>query len=81
MPVHFSTELARTAPTRHVSGSIIEHVARWLRPAECHPLAVGAELAARLPLEMQELLGFNQTSEYFGFIAGASPADWLATRP
>ena len=56
---------------------ITEHVARWLRPAECHPVSVGPTLAASLPTELQELLGFNQTSEYFGFIAGRSPSEWL----
>lgn len=59
-------------------GFIVEHVARWLRPAECHPIACGAELAASLSAELQELLGFNQTSDFFGFIAGRSPAAWLA---
>lgn len=58
-------------------GLIVEHVARWLRPAEAHPLAVGPALARELPPPLQEMLGFNQTSEYFGFVAGASPADWL----
>lgn len=58
-------------------GLIVEHVARWLRPAECHPLAVGVDIISTLPPELQELLGFNQTSEYFGFINGKPPADWL----
>jgi ectoine hydroxylase-related dioxygenase (phytanoyl-CoA dioxygenase family) len=59
-------------------GLIVEHVVRWLRPADCHPLAVGPALAATLPADLQELLGFNQASEFFGFIAGQPPADWLA---
>jgi Phytanoyl-CoA dioxygenase (PhyH) len=61
-------------------GLIVEHVVRWLRPAECHPLAVGPSLAMTLPAELQELLGFNQTSDFFGFIAGQTPRDWLASR-
>lgn len=61
-------------------GLIIEHVVRWLRPAECHPLALGPSLAVTLPAQLQELLGFNQTSDFFGFIAGQSPSDWLASR-
>jgi hypothetical protein len=59
-------------------GLIVEHVVRWLRPADCHPLAVGPALAATLPASLQELLGFNQASDFFGFIAGQPPRDWLA---
>lgn len=59
-------------------GFIVEHVVRWLRPADCHPLAVGPEIAATLEPQLQELLGFNQTSEYFGFVNGRPPAEWLA---
>jgi len=59
-------------------GLIVEHVARWLRPAECHPLSVGPDLAATLVPDLQELLGFNQTNEYFGFIAGQPPLAWLS---
>jgi Phytanoyl-CoA dioxygenase (PhyH) len=59
-------------------GLIVEHVARWLRPAECHPLSVGPTLAATLVPDLQELLGFNQTNEYFGFIAGRPPRAWLS---
>jgi hypothetical protein len=61
-------------------GLIVEHVVRWLRPAECHPLAVGPALAATLPAALQELLGFNQASDFYGFIAGQPPRDWLAAR-
>jgi hypothetical protein len=32
----------------------------------------------RYPAALQELLGFNQASDFFGFIAGQSPRDWLA---
>jgi ectoine hydroxylase-related dioxygenase (phytanoyl-CoA dioxygenase family) len=60
-------------------GLIVEHVVRWLRPAECHPVAVGPALAARLPAALQELLGFNQAGDFFGFIAGQPPRDWLAS--
>jgi ectoine hydroxylase-related dioxygenase (phytanoyl-CoA dioxygenase family) len=60
-------------------GLIVEHVVRWLRPAECHPLAVGPALAATLPAALQELLGFNQANDFFGFIAGQSPRDWLSS--
>lgn len=59
-------------------GLIAEHVVRWLRPGDCHPLAVGPALAAKLPAALQELLGFNQGSDFFGFIAGQPPRDWLA---
>jgi len=30
-------------------GLIVEHVVRWLRPADCHPLAVGSALASHCP--------------------------------
>lgn len=62
-------------------GLIVEHVARWLRPAECHPLAVGTDVAASVPKDLQELLGFNQTNEFFGFINGKPPAHWLERPP
>jgi hypothetical protein len=58
-------------------GLIIEYTARWLRPAENHGLATPPEIAATLSPELQEMLGFNQHSQYLGFIAGTPPQDWL----
>lgn len=59
-------------------GLIIEHVARWLRPGDCHPMTVGSRQAASLSTELQELLGFNQHGDYLGFIGGLPPATWLS---
>jgi len=44
---------------------------------------VGPAIAATLPAALQELLGFNQASDFFGFIAGQAPRNWLAavTKP
>lgn len=73
--LHYAGENRASTPRL---GLIVEHVARWLRPAECHQLSVGPALAARLMPELQELVGFNQTNEYFGFIAGKAPKAWLS---
>jgi hypothetical protein len=61
-------------------GLIVEYTARWLRPAENHALATSPEVAARLSPELQEMLGFNQHSQYLGFISGMPPRDWLRDR-
>lgn len=61
-------------------GVIFEHVLAWLRPAENHTLAVPRHVLEGLEPRLQALLGYNQPSKYFGFIAGQHPQTWLATQ-
>jgi hypothetical protein len=56
---------------------IVEHVVRWLRPAENHTLAVPRSIAVTLPEPLQELLGYNQHGSFLGDVAGMTPRDWL----
>jgi ectoine hydroxylase-related dioxygenase (phytanoyl-CoA dioxygenase family) len=58
-------------------GLIVEHLVRWLRPADNHTVAVDPGLAAQLPVALQERLGYNQAGRFLGSIAGRVPADWL----
>jgi ectoine hydroxylase-related dioxygenase (phytanoyl-CoA dioxygenase family) len=58
-------------------GLIVEHVVRWLRPADNHTVAIGPDLASRLPVALQERLGFNQHGRFLGSIAGRPPGEWL----
>jgi hypothetical protein len=59
---------------------IIEHVVRWLRPAENHTLAVPPSIAATLAEPLQELLGYNQHNSFLGHVAGLPPKAWLNTQ-
>jgi ectoine hydroxylase-related dioxygenase (phytanoyl-CoA dioxygenase family) len=61
-------------------GVILEYVASWLRPSENHTLSVPPATVFRLPVELQELLGYNQRVSYHGFVAGQHPRDWLAAQ-
>jgi hypothetical protein len=58
-------------------GLIVEHVARWLRPADTHVLTVNPQLVVTLSEQLRELLGYNQISPYVGLIAGLPPEVWL----
>jgi ectoine hydroxylase-related dioxygenase (phytanoyl-CoA dioxygenase family) len=58
-------------------GVIIDYVQPWLRPCEAHTLSADHAHVRELPQRLQELLGFNQASAYFGFINGQHPRDWL----
>lgn len=58
-------------------GVIIDYLQPWLRPCEAHTLSADLAEVRRLPLRLQELLGFNQASPYLGFINGRHPQDWL----
>ena len=58
-------------------GLIIEHVVRWLRPAENHTLTVSPSVAATLPAALSERLGYNQHGNYLGLVAGRPPQEWL----
>jgi ectoine hydroxylase-related dioxygenase (phytanoyl-CoA dioxygenase family) len=61
-------------------GMIIEHVVRWLRPAENHTLTIAPEVALTLSPALRERLGYNQHSPYLGFVNGRSPEQWLSDR-
>jgi ectoine hydroxylase-related dioxygenase (phytanoyl-CoA dioxygenase family) len=58
-------------------GVVIDYIQPWLRPCEAHTLSISRAEACRLPQRLQELLGFNQPSPYFGFINGRHPREWL----
>ncbi|MGD0555169.1 MAG: phytanoyl-CoA dioxygenase family protein [Streptosporangiaceae bacterium] len=60
-------------------GVVIDYAQPWLRPCEAHTVSSDPEQVRRLPPRLQELLGFNQASPYFGFIDGRHPRDWLVT--
>jgi ectoine hydroxylase-related dioxygenase (phytanoyl-CoA dioxygenase family) len=67
---------ANASKTRRI-GLIVEHVVRWLRPADNHTVAIGPDLASQLPVALQERLGFNQHGRFLGSIAGRPPGEWL----
>jgi ectoine hydroxylase-related dioxygenase (phytanoyl-CoA dioxygenase family) len=54
-------------------GVILEYVAGWLRPQENHLLAVPRDVAAGLPAELQELLGYNVYPPFVGYVDGRHP--------
>jgi hypothetical protein len=56
---------------------IIDYVQPWLRPCEAHTLSADAGQVRVLPQRLQELLGFNQPTPYFGFVNGQHPRHWL----
>jgi Phytanoyl-CoA dioxygenase (PhyH) len=58
--------------------AVIDYVQPWLRPCEAHTLSADLDQVRGLPRRLQELLGFNQPSPYFGFVAGRDPRAWLA---
>jgi ectoine hydroxylase-related dioxygenase (phytanoyl-CoA dioxygenase family) len=61
-------------------GVAIDYIQPWLRPCEAHTLSAGPAQARLLPRRLQELLGFNQPSPYFGFVNGQHPRDWLMSQ-
>jgi ectoine hydroxylase-related dioxygenase (phytanoyl-CoA dioxygenase family) len=58
-------------------GVVIDYVQPWLRPCEAHTLSASHAQVRQLPQRLQELLGFNQPTPYFGFVNGRHPRDWL----
>jgi ectoine hydroxylase-related dioxygenase (phytanoyl-CoA dioxygenase family) len=62
-------------------GVVIDYVQPWLRPCEAHTLSANHDDIRQLPVRLQELLGFNQPSPYFGFVNGGHPRDWLVSGP
>ncbi len=61
-------------------GVAIDYIQPWLRPCEAHSLSTDHAQVRLLPQRLQELLGFNQPSPYFGFVDGQHPRDWLMSR-
>ncbi|MGH3209280.1 MAG: phytanoyl-CoA dioxygenase family protein [Trebonia sp.] len=60
-------------------GVVIDYIQPWLRPCEAHTLSASHAEARLLPQRLQELLGFNQPTPYFGFVNGRHPRDWLTS--
>jgi ectoine hydroxylase-related dioxygenase (phytanoyl-CoA dioxygenase family) len=58
-------------------GVVIDYQQPWLRPCDAHTLSTDPAQVRELPQRLQELLGYNQPSPYFGFINGQHPREWL----
>jgi ectoine hydroxylase-related dioxygenase (phytanoyl-CoA dioxygenase family) len=58
-------------------GVILEYVAAWLRAQENHVIGVGPELAATLPVRLQQLLGWNIYPPFVGYVDGRDPRRFL----
>lgn len=54
-------------------GVILEYVVGWLRPQENHLLAVPRDVVATLPERLQELLGYNISPPFIGYVDGRHP--------
>jgi ectoine hydroxylase-related dioxygenase (phytanoyl-CoA dioxygenase family) len=63
--------------TRPRLAVVIDYAQPWLRSCEAHTLSADPSQVRLLPQRLQELLGFNQPSPYFGFINGRHPREWL----
>jgi ectoine hydroxylase-related dioxygenase (phytanoyl-CoA dioxygenase family) len=61
-------------------GVAIDYIQPWLRPCEAHTLSADLAQVRLLPQRLQELLGFNHPSPYFGFVNGQHPREWLMSR-
>jgi ectoine hydroxylase-related dioxygenase (phytanoyl-CoA dioxygenase family) len=59
-------------------GVLMDFIQPWLRPCDAHTLSGDLDEVRGLPVRLQELLGFNQATPYFGFIGGRHPGEWLA---
>ena len=51
--------------------------AGWLRPVENHVLVVPPDQARHLPVRMQELLGYNISPPFIGYVDGRHPRKLL----
>jgi ectoine hydroxylase-related dioxygenase (phytanoyl-CoA dioxygenase family) len=54
-------------------GVILEYAASWLRAQENHVTAVPVDLMRTLPPRLQELLGYNISSAFIGYVDGRHP--------
>ena len=59
-------------------GVVLHYSAAWLRPVENHVLAVPPDVVARLPVRLQELLGYNIGPPFIGYVDGRHPRHTLA---
>ena len=62
-------------------GVILEYAAGWLRPQENHCLAVPRDIARGLPERLQELLGYNISPPFVGYVDGRHPRRVLSADP
>jgi len=58
-------------------GITFEYIASWLRPQENHLVAVPPSVAAELPPEIAELLGYNVRPPFVGYVDGRHPRKYL----
>jgi len=58
-------------------GVVLHYCRGWLRPAENHVLVVPPDLARTLPERLQELLGYNITYPFIGYVDGRHPRKLL----
>lgn len=59
-------------------GVVLHYAAAWLRPVENHVLVVPPEQARRLPVRLQELLGYNISPPFIGYVDGRHPRKLLS---
>jgi ectoine hydroxylase-related dioxygenase (phytanoyl-CoA dioxygenase family) len=65
------TDRART-------GVVLHYAVSWLRPVENHVLAVPPAVVATVPERLQELLGYNISPPFIGYVDGRHPRTTLA---
>jgi ectoine hydroxylase-related dioxygenase (phytanoyl-CoA dioxygenase family) len=58
-------------------GVVLHYAAAWLRPVENHVLVVPPQQARHLPVRLQELLGYNISPPFIGYVDGRHPRKLL----
>lgn len=58
-------------------GVVLHYSASWLRPVENHVLAVPQDVVRELPERLQELLGYNISPPFIGYVDGRHPRKLL----
>jgi ectoine hydroxylase-related dioxygenase (phytanoyl-CoA dioxygenase family) len=58
-------------------GVLLEYVSAWLRPQENHVIAVNRATVKKLPVRLQELLGWTVTPPFLGYVDGRHPRRFL----
>ncbi len=58
-------------------GVVLHYAASWLRPVENHVLVVPPAVARDLPVQLQELLGYNIHPPFMGYVDGRHPRHLL----
>lgn len=59
-------------------GVVLHYAAGWLRPVENHVLVVPPDQARHLPVRLQELLGYNISPPFIGYVDGRHPRKVMA---